>query len=124
MQCLKCKTALIFIIHKKPEQPQPLSCSGCGVPILSRIGGYYHCPSCSGTSLCSNCKICPSGHYLSRVYFLNDKGESLYAMNKFSCDVCHITQPNPKKGVLHCNQCEYDICELCLGEKDVNLNFE
>jgi hypothetical protein len=122
MQCLQCHKKLTFVLLKKPEKkPLSLPCTGCGVPILSRIGGYYSCLSCLKTNLCSSCKLCPSGHFLSRVFALNAKGASLYSQNKFSCDICHVSQTNPKKGVLHCNECEFDICEFCLGEKEVNL---
>ena len=121
MQCPSCQTALNYKILKKPEiSPTKSTCAGCGVPIFSRIGGYYQCLNCKVTTLCSNCKLCPKGHFLSRVYFLNDKGPNLYSQNKFSCDVCHVSQTNPKKGVLHCNECEFDICEFCLGEKELN----
>lgn len=124
MQCISCHHPLLFIVLKKPDKlPLNLPCSACGITIFSRIGGYYICENCKKTILCSNCKICPLGHYLSRVFFLNAKGPNLYSQNKFSCDICNISQNNPKKGVLHCNECEYDICELCLGEKELNFKI-
>ena len=122
MQCPSCNQTMTYIVLKKPDKiPLEKYCMGCGVQIFSRIGGYYECTFCKLSHLCSNCRLCPEGHFLSRVYFLNDKGPSLYSQNKFSCDVCHVSQTTPKKGVLHCNECEWDICEFCLGEKELNF---
>lgn len=120
MQCLSCQKVLVYVNLKVPDKAPPkLFCTGCGTKILSRIGGYYHCTNCKETSLCSSCKICPNGHFLSRVLFLNEKGPNLYAQNKYNCDCCQITVSNKYPGVYHCIECEFDICENCLGKTEM-----
>lgn len=123
MECNFCHSKLVQIIHKKPQIPSKYTCSGCGVKLLSPFGCYFSCVNigCGTTRLCSSCKICPKGHFLQKVLFLNAKGENLYAKNKFYCDICHATISVPKEGILHCNECEWDICQKCLGETELNF---
>ena len=117
MQCTKCSSKFKNVsLSDGKICPINITCLGCGVRIFSKIGGYYECTGCE-VYLCCNCKLCPEGHFLSRVLFLNEKGEELYAVNKYNCDSCLTSKKNEGKGVWHCNECEYDICDFCVAEK-------
>lgn len=112
MKCFSCLFNLTY--STLPSDSPTKNCSACGTTIHSNKGKFYNCNNCKATVICDSCRLCPSGHQLQKVLFLNGKGENLYSSNKYNCDCCYTTKAVGPTGVWHCNLCDWDACDSCI----------
>lgn len=97
-------------------QSTKVMCKGCGYDFARNIKGkaVWRCTKCNDYFVCSNCKLCKSGHGLFKCYSLKLKGQGGYKNNNYRCDHCLVSK-TVREGtdipfVWHCNPCQYDAC--------------
>ena len=97
--------------EENPAEDTPTSCHNCGWKLLSNRE-YWTCPTCRAMRLCSLCKICPQGHTLGKIKFLN-KIANNYHSQSYMCDNCKKSATPGSDGVWHCISCQFDLCDTC-----------
>ena len=127
MLCPNCSTTYPKLTVVKIENNTKKFCYACGI-IIANKEGYLSCNYCKKVNICSNCKICPQGHTLSKVYFLqnlpNTDEDSLYIDNEYNCDSCTVNIKNGLNGVWHCGPCDYDLCDKCIDDDLCNKSVD
>lgn len=108
MQCLQCHTRpWLEWVEERREPTKKTVCRGCGYN-FKMLHSVWSCTTCKDYTVCSNCKLCPQSHFMTKCFDLSNK-VNYGGANRYNCNYCQAS-PASFPFVWHCYTCNWDIC--------------
>ena len=133
--CTRCKSTEKYLYTHTVYSHNRFICNVCGARKSSVDEGVLHCKGCD-YDICASCavKAVNKKNDANELVFKKLRDEmvnctrckstekylythTVYAHNRFICNVCGARKSSVDEGVLHCKGCDYDICLSCAKKK-------
>ena len=130
--CTRCRSTEKYLYTHTIYSNNRFKCNICGVGKSSVDDGVLHCNGCK-YDICLSCarkKLVVRREESNETIFRRLRDimrecsrcrstekylytHTIYSNNRFKCNGCDISKSSVEDGVLHCRECDYNICISC-----------